>query len=45
MAKKSLGKKLASLLPKEPDQEEKLRARREFGMERGIPRSGVRWNE
>jgi hypothetical protein len=33
MAKYSIGKKLASLLPSEPDQEEKLRARRELGIE------------
>ena len=33
MGKKSLGKKLASLLPTEPDQDEKMRARRELGIE------------
>ena len=33
MGKYSIGKKLASLLPKEPDQDEKIRARRELGIE------------
>ena len=33
MGKYSIGKKLASLLPSEPDQDEKMRARRELGIE------------
>jgi len=36
LAKYSIGKKLSSLLPKEPNQEEKLQARRELGIE-GLP--------